>query len=71
MARKGNWNECEICGKINKTMGNDGGKSMSEVDILEIEIITDEQIEKLEKTKGLLTEIKQLKDEIFGKQEND
>ena len=44
---------------------------MSEVDALEIEIITDEQIEKLEKTKGLLTEIKQLKDEIFGKQEND
>lgn len=44
---------------------------MSKIDTLNIEIITDEQIEKLEKAKRLLTEIKQLKDEIFGKQEND
>lgn len=44
---------------------------MNKIDSLNIEIISDEQIAKLENTKKLLTEIKQLKDEIFGKQEND
>lgn len=37
---------------------------------LTVEIITDEQIEKLERAKKLLAEIKELKQDIFGKQEN-
>lgn len=42
---------------------------MSKIDTLTIEVSVDEQIEKLETIKKLLTEIKQLKEEVFGKQE--
>lgn len=42
---------------------------MSKIDTLTIEVRVDEQIEKLEMMKKLLTEIKQLKEEVFGKQE--
>lgn len=39
------------------------------IDTLEVEIISDAQVEKLEKVKDLLTEIKQLKEDIFSKQD--
>lgn len=38
---------------------------------IEIEVITDEQIEKLERVKKLLSEIKDLVESIFGEQKND
>ena len=38
------------------------------VDKLHIEIVTDEQLEKLERVKELLSEIKSLKESIFGEQ---
>ena len=38
---------------------------------IEIEVITDEQIEKLERVKKLLSEIKDLAESIFGEQKND
>lgn len=43
---------------------------MAKIDSLEIELISEEEIEKLEKAKKLLAEIKQLKEEVFGKQKN-
>ena len=39
---------------------------MANLDKLEIEILSDEQIKKLETAKKLLTDIKTLKEEIFG-----
>lgn len=45
------------------------GENMSKIDSLTIKLVTDEEIEKLEQIKKLLTEIKQLKEDIFGKQE--
>lgn len=44
---------------------------MGKADSLELEIVSDKEIEKLERIKELLAEIQQLKDEVFGKQEND
>ena len=35
---------------------------------LEVEIVSEEEIKKLERVKILLTEIKSLRDELFGKQ---
>lgn len=43
---------------------------MDKEDGLRLEMITDEQIAKLEKTKKLLSEIKALKQEVFEKQES-
>ena len=44
---------------------------MSDIDSLELKIVSDKDIEKLERIKELLAEIQQLRDEVFGKQEND
>ena len=44
---------------------------MSDIDSLELKIVLDKDIEKLERIKELLAEIQQLRDEVFGKQEND
>lgn len=38
------------------------------IEQLEIAIVSESNIEKLEKIKELLAEIKQLKEEVFGKQ---
>lgn len=41
---------------------------MSKLNEISIEIISNDEIKKLEKVKELLAEIKSLRDEIFGKQ---
>lgn len=53
------------------TKSNVGGGNMSDIDSLELKIVSDKDIEKLERIKELLAEIQQLRDEVFGKQEND
>lgn len=39
---------------------------MAEIDKLSVEITTENDVERIEKIKKLLTEILQLKEEIFG-----
>ncbi len=44
---------------------------MGKIDELELNLVSDADIERLERVKSLLTEIQELKNEIFGKQAED
>lgn len=44
---------------------------MGKIDELELNLVSDADIERLERVKSLLAEIQELKNEIFGKQAED